>query len=320
METSIIFITAAFFSFFISYLLASFEIYPFFRFFYVFAWYSYIFFIDGINYLIKNDSLIISRTKEFVYMLFVSCGMWFFFEIFNVSLSSWEYSLVPFDVTERYIFYLLLFSSILPAIFETEELIESSGLFRKVRININLKFNEKHIRRYIIFGIFIALLSISLPSIFFPLIWISLVFIFEPLNYKLGTRSLIRESLKGRIEKLLSISLAGVIYGMLWDIWGIKAGTKLIYTLPYLNLFKIFNTPVLSYIFFILFALGSYSMYNAFSYFKRGISWEYDSQTQISDIKRYKYFYPIVLIIIVVVFFIAVRLIDKYTVRLFTLI
>ena len=204
METSIIFITAAFFSFFISYLLASFEIYPFFRFFYVFAWYSYIFFVDGINYLIKGDSLIISRTKEFVYMLFVSCGMWLVFELFNLSLKNWGYNFVPFDSTDRYLFYLLLFSSVLPAIFETEELIESLGIFRKFKLNISIKLNEKHINRWIYTGIFLSTLSLIFPKIFFPLMWLSLMIIFEPLNYKLGTRSLVKESSRGNIEKILS--------------------------------------------------------------------------------------------------------------------
>lgn len=319
MQVAISFIVLAPIFYLIATFFASIEINPFYRLYYIFAWYSYIFFIDGIIYVIKKDSLIISRTKEFIYMLFLSTGLWFVFELFNLSLQNWYYIMLPYDSKTRYIGYILSYATVLPAIFETMELIETIKIFKKIKLNIKINPpSEKTLNRLVYVGIFSLLITLLLPKIFFPLIWVSFIFIFEPLCYIKGIRSLIREILSKNYSKILSILFAGIICGILWEMWNFKAGAKWIYNLPYLNKPKIFEMPLAGYLGFPFFAIECYCIYNFLSYYKKGITWEEDTQTPLS-LPDFKYFYYFLIPIILIIIIVSINLIDKYTVKIFTI-
>ena len=318
MPTNIIFIVLSLFIYFISTFLSSLEINPFYRLYYIFAWYSYIFFIDGVIYSIKNNSLIISRTKEFVYMLVVSSGLWFLFEIFNISLKNWSYIMLPYDASLRYFGYIVSYATVLPAIFETTEFIETALKNEKLeKIKLaeikNLKTNKM-----IYSGLIITGITLITAKYLFPLIWAAPILITEGLNLKLGTRSLIRELSGGNLKKIISVGIAGLICGFLWEFFNYRAGAKWTYHLPYLNSPKLFEMPAAGYIGFVFFAFECYSIYNLLSYFKKGISWEMDTQTPLFK-KEYPYYLPILILIVSIISVISINLIDKFTVKSFTI-
>ena len=303
-------------TFIFSTILASAEINPFYRMYYIFAWYSYIFFIDGVIYTIKKDSLILSRTAEFVYMLFVSSGMWFVFEIFNISLKNWSYIMLPYDEKTRHFGYMISYATVLPAIFETTELLGTLGIFKKLpHKKIKLKTNTN---KMINIGIILTVFTLFFPKYLFPFIWVAPLLITEAINIKLQTRSLLREINAGNIRKIIEIGLAGLICGFFWELFNYKAGAKWIYHLPYLNSPKLFEMPIWGYVGFVFFAFECYSIYNVLSYFKNGISWEDDTQIPINN-KKTIYFYIILALIILIISSISIKLIDKYTVKSFTI-
>lgn len=305
MNTSFLFIFSGLGVFLISTFLSSLEINPFYKFYYIFAWYSYIFFVDGIVYNIKRDSLIISRSSDFIFMLFTSAGVWFIFEIANVFLKNWQYIMIPWDRFERYAGYFISYATVFPALFETSELIESTEIFKNSKIKI-IDIHDKFVKKLIILGIFIFLLSIIIPNIFFPLIWTAFILIFDPLNYINGNESFIKDLKSGYGYKIYTLFTAGIICGILWELLNYKAGAKWIYNLPYLNTPKIFEMPIAGYLGFGFFALECYAIY-----------------IYIFNIKR-KYkpsiFYPIFILSIIIVSVIASILIDKYTVKYFSII
>lgn len=318
MNISVVMIVSGILMFAVSTLFSMLMIDPFHKFYYLFAWYSYIIIVDGINYAVKSDSLIISRTKEFIYMLFLSTGLWFFFEIINVRLENWKYIMLPYDKTERYTGYIFSYATVLPIIFETLELIESLNLFKKVKIK-SFKIKKEHLNYSIYLGIMMFFLVLILPEYFFPLIWVCFIFIFEPVNYRIGVRSLLREVSAGRISKFLNLLLTGLIVGFIWEALNYKAGAKWIYTLPYLNHPKLFEMPLAGYLGFPAFAVECYVIYNTLSYFKHSITWEHDSQIKNITMKNYKLFYPLLILTVIITIITAIYLIDKYTVKSFTI-
>ena len=104
---------------------------PFYRGFYFFAWWSYILTIDAMIYFLKGNSLILSRTREFFLMIPWSIFIWLIFEAANLSLEDWYYINLPHSIVERWVGYAISYGTVLPGIFETTELLESLGLFRK---------------------------------------------------------------------------------------------------------------------------------------------------------------------------------------------
>ena len=129
---------------------------PFYSWFYCFAWWSYILTIDAIIYRIKGNSLIVNRTKEFFLMIPWSVFIWLIFEAANLSLENWYYINLPHSTVERWLGYAIAYGTVLPGLFETTELLESIGLFRKSSIKNTSNFSENPYRSHSI-GIYSVL-------------------------------------------------------------------------------------------------------------------------------------------------------------------
>ncbi len=301
-SNAFLFIFGGIITFIISTLMCFLEINPFYRFYYIFAWYSYIIFADGVVFAIKGESLILSRTKEFFHMLILSCGYWFFFEILNIFLKNWGYIMLPYNKTERYIGYILSYATVLPAIFETAEILEATGVFNNAKIKkINISLN--HTYPIIIISTIMLFLSLIFPSLFFPFVWVVFIGIFDPLNWKKGGNSLLKDITQGNGERIYILFVAGLICGFLWEMLNYKAGSKWIYTLPYLNSPKLFEMPVAGYLGFGFFALECYSFYTFMLYLQR----------------KYTKYYYLLITSVAVISIISIKLIDKYTVKFFVL-
>jgi hypothetical protein len=65
----------------------------------------------------------------------------------------------------------------------------------------------------------------------------------------------------GRHDRLVNLSLAGLICGFVWESWNYWARSKWIYTVPILPDLKIFEMPVPGYLGFPAFAFECFTMY-----------------------------------------------------------
>jgi len=227
-------------------------------------WTGYILFIDAFIYRVTGNSLISGRFKQFLFMLPYSVGCWLIFEAYNLHLQNWQYIGLPENIVERYFGYFWAFATIFPGVLLTSELIDVFGVFDKLRVRT---FSFKKTTLYIIMtiGALFLLVPILVPQevavyLFGP-VWIGFVFFMEPINYFIGAKSLFRELENGRLNKLFSLFLAGVICGFLWEFWNYWATAKWNYTLPFLNEPKIFEMPLFGFLGFLPFAIEIYVMW-----------------------------------------------------------
>ena len=251
----------------------SLEIEPFHNLFYIFAWWAYIFIVDAVIYRVKGDSLIVSRTREFFWLMVWSVFLWFLFELANLRLQNWHYMFLPSDKSLRWSGYFLAYATVLPGLFETAELLATAGIFKAARVR-PLKVTRGLLRTLFAAGAAALILPLVLPRYFFALIWVAFTLLLEPVNYRLGLRSLLRDLGEGSAAKLAQLLTGGVICGFLWEFWNFKAGAKWIYTLPLAGDLKLFEMPAAGYIGFPIFAVECYAMYNFISYLRRGRTWE----------------------------------------------
>jgi hypothetical protein len=246
---------------------------PFYSWFYCFAWWSYILAIDGVVYWRKGNSLILNRTKEFFLMIPWSIFIWLIFEAANLSLENWYYINLPHSILERWLGYAIAYGTVLPGIFETTELLESVGLFKMSKVKgVVISAGGKIV--IILFGIFSLASSVLIPRYFFPLIWVGFIFLLEPVNYRLGGRSLLKDLEDGNPRKICLLLLAGLICGFLWEFWNFWAYSKWIYSVPFFTERKGFEMPFLGFFGFPPFAIEAYVMYNFVSLFRSGRGWE----------------------------------------------
>lgn len=248
-----------------SFLLMVLGIEPFYSFFYILAWWTYLLVLSCLNHQLKRNSLLFDRTVEFLWMFCFSVLAWLFFEACNFRLQNWFYIGVPVEPILRWPGYLIAYGTVLPGIFETEILLKNLRVFdelqsRGIRVNKSLRV------RLVLVGALMIVAPMISPQLFFPLIWLGLVFLLDPLLYAAGpaSQSFLRQAEEGQYGHLLRLMLGGLICGLLWEFWNFWAGSKWIYTLPAFDFLRIFEMPLLGYMGFPFFALECYLLYQVF--------------------------------------------------------
>jgi hypothetical protein len=244
--------------------------------FYYWAWWSYILIIDSLIYTIKKNSLIMNRKGEFFLILLWSIVIWTFFEAVNLILQNWYYSNVVPSLVIRWLCYGVAYATVLPALFETTELLESVGLFknstvRPITVTTAVQAGLVSLGIVFVFGV------LFYPRYCFPLVWGSIIFLFEPINYRWSATSLLKDWERGTARKFYLLLTAGLICGVLWEFWNFWAATKWIYTVPFFEELKIFEMPLLGFLGFPPFAVECYVVYNFISIFRHQRGWEEDN-------------------------------------------
>lgn len=239
------------------------------------VWTGYILLMDEINYRLGGWSLIMNRRDLFVLMIPISIACWSIFEVYNLHLKNWEYLNLPVNLSVRYIGYGYSFATIFPGIFQT--------YYFLVHINVSRRFRSMKRRSFdgsfvylVLTGIVFLVIPLITPETvskyLFGTVWVGFILLLEPINHRLGLRSVIGDIEKGNYETMINLLAAGVICGFLWEFWNFWAVTKWIYTIPFPVGFRIFEMPALGFLGFLPFAIECYSMFNFCALRPQGIS------------------------------------------------
>jgi len=239
------------------------KIEPFSHYYFIIIWVGYILVVDAIVYRLRRDSLLMNRRWQFIGLFFLSAILWWIFELINLRTGNWNYNHVSgiaaiSDPLKKSIY----FSTVLPAIFETTELVRSIHLFDKIKLHKKHRITKRFLHIMMSLGIACLILPLVWPKIFFPLIWATFFLILDPINYLHKQPSIIGHLKDKKLVVPLSLLLAGIIMGFFWEFWNYWAVTKWYYDLPQIiNFLKIFEMPILGYIGYFPFALELYAMY-----------------------------------------------------------
>jgi hypothetical protein len=286
---------------------------PLYSWFYCFAWWSYIFTIDAVIFRLKGNSLIVNRTREFLLMIPWSIFIWLIFEAANLSLENWYYINLPHSMAERWMGYAIAYGTVLPGMFETAELLECLGLFKNSIIRKTIISQGGH-SVLILLGALCLVCSVLVPQYFFPLIWVAFTFLLDPVNYRFGSISLLKDLEEGNPRRIYLFLVAGLICGFLWEFWNFWALSKWVYTVPFFDRAKGFEMPFLGFLGFPPFAVQAYVMYNFVSLFRFGRGWE-EATCRLNLEKKTRPLTMILTIILIGSFSVFIfRAIDSYTV------
>jgi hypothetical protein len=233
---------------------------PFHTWFYCFAWWSYLLFIESFLFSRGHDALLFNNPAKFLFLLPLSVTIWLIFEVFNFRLQNWHYVYLPASRGLRWFGYTIAYGTVLPALFSTRNLLDVLGVFRGTG---NLLGGFGRFRDHFLgVGVVMLILPLLFPKIFFPLVWLGFVFLLEPFNYRNGADSLLRDWEQGSSRSLCLLLLSGLLCGVLWECWNFSAGSKWVYTIPYLGFLKLFEMPILGFLGFPPFAVECYVMAN----------------------------------------------------------
>jgi len=238
--------------------------------YYLWAWYAVLLAGDGWIALRSaagrgrdGEFLLLGRKWYLVSVLGWSSVAWFFYELLNFRLQNWYYINLPHDLMLRWVATAIAFATVFPAVFVSEALLDSFGLYHTTRWK-KLPVTPRFLTGMLIAGAIMMALVLVWPRYFFPLVWGASMLMVEPTVYRRNREhSLLADLERGEPGRLLRLLTGGAIIGLVWEALNIKARTKWIYTVPGLEEVKLFEMPVLGFFGFPPFAVECFILWSA---------------------------------------------------------
>ena len=201
-----------------------------------------------------------------------SVPAWCFFDWINfyfmvdpvTGLHAWNYQGIPANYWDRYAGYLLAFAAIAPAMLLTAEFWMRFGL---------KKWNSS---RPVRIARPIQIICLLLGVLFFTgpfieqspiadlMLWVSWIFLLDPINYWAGRPSIIGDWSSGRWGRTFALMFGGLTCGFLWEFWNYWALAKWTYHLPFLGFWqhvRYFEMPVPGLLGFLSFGVEIWVMW-----------------------------------------------------------
>jgi len=226
-------------------------------------WLGYILVVDALVQVRTGNSISTTSRKNFVLMFVVSAPVWWLFELINLRTANWEYlGRELFSSLQFNVLCTISFSVVIPAVFETAELIRSFGWTKRFASGPPVPATHRLFVGLLIIGLATLSAMLVWPKIFYPFTWTALVFILEPINCWTGRRHFLEELRNGDWRTVISLSLGALVCGFFWEMWNYYSFPKWTYHIPGLGFWRIFEMPLLGYGGYVPFALELYALTN----------------------------------------------------------
>ncbi len=222
-------------------------------------WLGYILLINAWTFSRTGRCVMLDRPRFFFWLFPLSSAFWWFFEYLNRFVQNWYYMGGQELTSMEYFLHATLpFSTVLPAVLGTTELLASyprlsAGLeqFRPIRST-----NRKIVGWGILLIATAGLTGIGIwPSYLFPLVWVAPLLLITSLQVVAGEETIFSSVARGDWRSLWLPALAALVCGLLWEMWNYKSLAHWEYAIPAVNRFQIFEMPLLGYAGYLPFGL-----------------------------------------------------------------
>jgi hypothetical protein len=237
------------------------------------AWTGYILLADAFVWKRRGASWLRNNPAELLFVACASVPLWVIFEGYNkYSLRNWYYVGLPDNLLLRYAGYIWAFATIWPAIFETADLVSSVRDRRAPKDRADPPPVPQPLGAagwlcvaagVVMLTVPLFLRSSGIATYLAAPVWLGFILLLDPLNARAGGESIVGDWRRGRTSRLVNLLVAGLICGLLWELWNYWGGTKWIYNVPILPAVKIFEMPILGFGGFPPFAVECFVMYVA---------------------------------------------------------
>jgi hypothetical protein len=217
---------------------------------------------------VKGRSPLLSDRLEFLVLVVISIAGWWLCEFYNAPRFWnsdlelwWHYHNLEPNLFLRRVGYDWAFGTIFPLLFLTAEFFKET-VFRKLDRGRQLKLSKPVLLVLVAIGAVGAIVPLVYPSEWFaPVIWLSFIFLIDPLNAMRGWPSITEDLARGDWRRLWALLASGLFCGVLWEFFNYWALSKWTYTVPFFGNVKIFEMPVLGFLGFPPFAVECWAMY-----------------------------------------------------------
>jgi hypothetical protein len=233
------------------------ETQPFARYWFHLTWAGWTVAADAVVLARTGRSLLRDAPGRVAVLFALSAVFWWLFELVNWHLGNWIYEGDHiYGPVTRVVLKTLAFATVLPAMAEVRDLLRSflPGLGPDPE-----PLPADRARRaagwMIGIGLAAALGLWLFPRQAFPLVWVAPFLLLDAVAALRGRVSAIGAVLSGRVAPVLLIMAAGLVTGILWELWNWGADPHWEYRVPYVGFWKVFEMPLLGYGGYLPFAL-----------------------------------------------------------------
>jgi hypothetical protein len=233
-------------------------------------WIAFILLVNAFTVRRTGRCLMLFQPRRFLLLFPVSAGFWWSFEYLNRFVGNWRYvGGAEFGAAEYFLFATLPFSTVLPAVLSTRELLLScpgfDGAFRRWRPFSPAPLRAPRRRGTPAAGrtggrhpgaIGLAALLLSgaglfsvgiVPDLAFPLVWVAPPALLISLAALRGESHALSGIGSGDWRSPVSSVLAALLCGFFWEMWNSGSYAKWVYEIPYVNVLHVFEMPILGY-------------------------------------------------------------------------
>lgn len=222
-------------------------------------WLGAILLFDGWTELRAGASPCSRSPRAFVALFLVSIPLWWLFEAANAVLGNWEYlGRERFGDLEYACLASLSFSTVVPAVLVAAEWVRGFRWVERFARGPRLAPTRALHLGCLAIGLVLLALMLRWPRACYPLVWVTGVFLLEPLAAWRGRRTLLADSERGDWRPWISLWAGGLLCGFLWELWNWRSYPKWIYHLPGIEGPKLFEMPLPGYLGYLPFALEVY--------------------------------------------------------------
>jgi len=195
----------------------------------------------------------------------MSIPVWWIFEGLNLRTQNWHYlGREYFTDLEYFLFASLCFSTVMPAVFGSAELVNSFTWIKNIKEGPRIPSSKIGLTVLLIIGFVSLVLLFVWPMYFYVFLWLSVFFIIDTINHLRGKRSLVSFTDKKDWRPLISLAFGCLMCGFFWEMWNYYAYPKWIYHTPGVEFWYLFEMPVLGYLGYIPFSFELFAFYHLF--------------------------------------------------------
>ncbi len=230
----------------------------------------YLFFPLWLGYVLTVDALVAKRSgtslwarskRDFVALFVASIPAWWLFELLNRRLGNWIYvGREEIGDLEYVLVASLDFSTVIPAVFVTAELLRTFSWCDRFARGPRLATGTGRLLGLSLAGAAMLTLTLAWPRVFFPLTWISLVFLLEPVSFALGRPSLLARLAGGDWRPVVALAAGALVCGFFWELWNFHASPKWVYRVEPFEFLYLFEMPLPGYLGYLPFGLELYPL------------------------------------------------------------
>lgn len=224
-------------------------------------WLGYCLTVDAVVLSRTGSSMLTRSARGYVLLLAISSPGWWLFELINLRTQNWIYrGAEHFSHLEYFLLCSLSFSTVMPAVFGTAELLSSFLRGPSIR-GPAVRLTRAGLAATFVLGWCMLGLLLIWPRYFFPLVWVSVYLITDPANVWLGNRSLLKYAGEGQWRHIVALALGCLVCAFFWEMWNFYSYPKWIYHVPFVDFLRIFEMPLLGYLGYIPFSWELFAIY-----------------------------------------------------------